>query len=61
MTSKSSNQGQIACIGNTLKTAAACSTLLEQDRHVKVLKINSKTASEETIGNVTACWSITFQ
>ena len=34
-----SNQGQIAYIGNILNTAtAACSTLLEQDRHMDCIE-----------------------
>jgi len=39
MTSKRSNQGQIAPIGNTLKTAAApCSILSVQVRHIKCIE-----------------------
>jgi len=39
MTSKRSNQGQKAPIGNTLKTAtAACGILSDQVRHIKCIE-----------------------
>ena len=47
LTSKKSNQGQIASIRNTLKTATvACSTLLEQDGQTKCAEHYKETTSE---------------
>ena len=40
MTSERLDQGEIASIGDTLKTVtAACSTLLEQDRHMQCFEL----------------------
>jgi len=53
MTSKRSNQGQIAPIGNTLKTGTApCSILSVQVRHIKCIEHQLKTTSKESIGDV---------
>jgi len=52
VTSKRSNQGQIAPIGNTLKIAtAACSIVSEQVRHIKCIKHQYETTSKESIGD----------